>query len=129
MILEFHFQFQLGLFSIINNLKIILYIIIKLINIIVVSRQRTVNFDSLCSGPWSRTRLNQKTKHKNNDPFSGLSFVCQTAFILYPGKNPMMFYFHLGEMPIGFLNEKSKNNRCQDYTTLCLIYSWAEVIN
>ena len=125
--LEFRFRFRLGWFSIINNL--IINIIIELINIIIISRNSTVNFDSLCSGPWSRTRLNQKTKHKNNDPCSGLSFVCQTAFILYPGKNPMMFYFHLGEMPIGFLNEKSKNNRCQYFITLHLICSWAEVIN
>jgi hypothetical protein len=29
-------------------------------NIIIISRQSTVKFDSLCSGPWSGTRLNQK---------------------------------------------------------------------
>ncbi len=29
------------------------------------SRQSTVKFDSLCSGPWSGTRLNQKKNHLN----------------------------------------------------------------
>ena len=32
-------------------------------NIIIISGQSTVIFDSLCSGPWSRTRLNQKKKN------------------------------------------------------------------
>jgi len=50
---------QLGRFSIINNL-----IIIQLINIIIISGQSTVNFDSLCCGPRSRTRLNQKIHGK-----------------------------------------------------------------
>ncbi len=61
---DFHFQFWLGWFSIINNLIIILCIIIYLINIIIIStRQSTINFDSLCSGPRSRTCLNQKNKY------------------------------------------------------------------
>ncbi len=55
--IEFRFWFPLWWFFIINNL-----IIIKLINIIIISGQGTVNFDSLCYGPQSRTRLNQK-KH------------------------------------------------------------------
>ncbi len=52
---QFHYRFQLGWFSIINNLIIIYY------NIIIISGQSTVKFDSLCSGPLSGTCLNQKT--------------------------------------------------------------------
>ncbi len=52
---EFRFWFRLGWFSIIHNL-----IIIALINIIIISRQSTVKFDFLCSGPQSGTRLNKK---------------------------------------------------------------------
>jgi len=32
-------------------------------------------------------------------------------FIYKKGRNPMMFYFHLGRMPVSMLNEKFKANR------------------
>jgi len=38
----------------------------------------------------------------------------------------MMFYFYLGQMPIGFFNEEIKVNRCQYYITLKVSHGLSE---
>jgi len=40
----------------------------------------------------------------------GFAVICQTTVLIFPGKEPMMFYFCLGKMPKSLVNVKVKNN-------------------
>ena len=40
----------------------------------------------------------------------GASTICQAVTLIYPSKDPMMFYFCLGKMDKKFLGEKFKVN-------------------
>ena len=40
----------------------------------------------------------------------GLAVICQTTLLIYPGKEPMMFYFCIGKMPHSLTDVKVKNN-------------------
>ena len=40
----------------------------------------------------------------------GFALTCQTTLLIYPCKEPMMFYFCVGKMPISLTDVKVKNN-------------------
>ena len=40
----------------------------------------------------------------------GLSIICQTTTLIYPGKEPMLVYICIGKMPKSLIDEKVKNN-------------------
>ena len=53
-----------------------------------------------------------KIAFKNSRVFFCLGFatICQMITLYFPGKNPMKYYFYLGQMPSSLLNTKIKPN-------------------
>ena len=49
---------------------------------------------------------------------SGFATICQVTTLVYPGKDPMMFYFCLGKMPKSLIGVKPKSNLSFNVTTL-----------
>jgi hypothetical protein len=41
---------------------------------------------------------------------SGFGIICQVATVIFPGKEPMMFYVCLGRIPKKYIGIKSKSN-------------------
>ena len=51
----------------------------------------------------------------------GFTVICQTVTLIYPARDPMMFYFCLGKMEKRFLGEKFKGNWSFNFVALISI--------
>ena len=61
-----------------------------------------------------------KLSHANKLFFLYLGYVliCQMTTLIYPGKEPMMFYFCVGKMSESLIGVKPKNNQSFNITIL-----------
>ena len=50
--------------------------------------------------------------------YLGFATICQVTTLVYPGKDPMMFYFCMGKMPKSLIGVKTKSNLSFNVSTL-----------